>query len=112
MSITLRPADGEHPYSSLRTPLLHRLASKALTSLGMRNQLGARALESAWMEPATWVWSYRETVPDKVENTQSCHLADMSRSLALGGRRDLDRVALGQPHVTRSLSNDSVDLDH
>jgi hypothetical protein len=26
-----------------------------LTSLGMLSQLGARAVESAWIEPATWV---------------------------------------------------------
>ena len=38
-----------------RTPVLHRLGSRALTSLGMLSQLGARAAESAWIEPATWV---------------------------------------------------------
>ena len=48
----------------------------------------------------------------RLKNTQSCQLADMPRSLALGGCRDLDRVAVGQLYVTRSLSNGSVDLDH
>jgi hypothetical protein len=41
---------------SLWTPALHKDGSSVLTSLGMLSQLGARAVESAWIEPATWVW--------------------------------------------------------
>jgi hypothetical protein len=40
---------------SLWTPALHKDGSSVLTSLGMLSQLGARAVESAWIEPATWV---------------------------------------------------------
>jgi hypothetical protein len=80
ISTTLRPATVSTPDSSLRTPVLHRLGSRLLTSLGVLSQLGARAVESAWIEPATWVWV-------------------TSRNCARPGRRGADLSARG--HATR-----------
>ena len=56
MSTALRPATVSKPLSSLLTPVLHRLGSSVLTSLGRLSQLGTRAVESAWIRAATWVW--------------------------------------------------------
>src|SRR4029453_209551 len=55
MSRTLSPATVSTPVSPLSTLVLQRIGSSVLTSLGMLSQLGARAEESAWIEPATWV---------------------------------------------------------
>ena len=62
-SVTLIPATRSTPSSSLSTPALHSRGSSAFTSPGRLNQPGARAVASAWIEPATWVWVTTLTVP-------------------------------------------------
>jgi hypothetical protein len=83
-----------------------------LTSLGMRNQLGARALESAWIEPATWVWVISRNCARQGQTPADLPARGHARRPLLGRCLDLDCVALGHAYVARSGSDPPIDLDH